>query len=542
MWSRVSRQLSKRYRGLDFGCILPSLNTSSSSTASVADKTWMDGSQARRSTTLLNGKMSREVAATIKASILDGIALTPRFRERNLASLQSTIVGARVEALDVIQQTSGATHEEALFEYLLTLNAIKTFHSNVHPQSCRDAEYQIAKSKDHPDQRRPYGYVHVMLGEIDGFYAVIVAVAAALAAGNCIILQQHDGTSSPSLVEKLLTQSLSSEVFALVSNDPLESSLREKHGVLLRSLAEEQFTGTTVQGSVGHSIAIVDRTADMKVAARDCVHARFAFGGRSAYAPDFVMVNEFFVKDFASAVAQTALQYLAGHANGPVDEKSAKANDRHSKTSTQALEQNGTVLASGDKGRVVLLHKRDNGLLSTKTTSPTLIIVPISSVDDAIDWLNSTLATPLAASYIYSSPEFAKYTGQFIRTSLLLVNHIPPELLVGPPAPLTFAASIQPRYTPEMFSTPSPAYIERSKSPHLAALNDAIWPDSTKKPKKLEDLIDINLKPVKEPFGPVVGFFEQGFLLGASLILSSAIVTVVLGVKAGWWGYSVLSR
>jgi acyl-CoA reductase-like NAD-dependent aldehyde dehydrogenase len=508
----------------------------------MADKTWTDGSHQRSSTTSLNSKMSGEATATIKASILDGIALTPRFRERNLASLQSTIAGARAEILDLIRQTSGATEEEALFEYLLTLNAIKTFHTNVHPQICRDAEYQIAKSKDHAGQRRPYGYVHVTLGESDGFYSVTVAVAAALAAGNCILLQQEDGTKSASLIGKLLTQALSLEVFTVVSKDPLETSLKEKHGVLLRSVSEKQITGTTIQGSAGHRIAIIDRTADVKVAARDCVHARFAFGGRSAYAPDFVMVNEFFVKEFASAVAQTALQYLAGHANGPVDNKSAETNDRYFKTSTKALEQNGTVLASGDKGRVVLLHKRDSSLLATRTTSPTLIIVPISSVDDAIDWLNTTLTTPLAASYIYSSPEFAKYTGQFIRTSLILVNHIPPELLVGPPAPLTFAVSIQPRYNPEMFSNLSPAYIEQSKSTHLAALNDAIWPDPTNKAKKLEDLIDTNLKPVKEPFGPVVGFFEQGLLLGASLILSSAIVTVVLGVKAGWWGYTVLSR
>lgn len=497
--------------------------------------------------------MAKDTATTIKSSIVDGIALTPRFRERTLVSLHSTLENARAEILEEIQRSADTTNEEALFEYLLTLNAIKTFHSTVHPQTCKNIEYRIAQSKDHPDHRRPYGYVYIMRADNEGFYSTIVAVAAGLAAGNCILVQQHADSTEPTYFERLLTKALSSEVFALVSEDPFESTFIEQYRVILQRDQQQQSCtrSNTIQLPTGHNVAIVDRTADLKAAARDCVHARFAFGGTSAYAPDFVLVNEFYIKEFASAVASAALQYLTSQANGHPTPKSKPSQQTSTPATPPPSFESATTLASGAKGKVLLQHTRTTTLLTTKTTTPTLILLPITSVDDAIDFLN-TSPSCLSAVYIYSNPSFAKYTAQFLRSSLVLVNHIPAELLVGPGAPLGFAARVHPRYTPEMFSVSSPAFIEESTSTRLGTLQDAIWPDPTshstsasrreKGRGDLKTLIETSLTPVSEPFGPKVGFFEQGLLLGASLIVSTAVVGVVLCVKFGWRGYLALSR
>lgn len=102
--------------------------------------------------------MSGEVTSTIQASVIDGIALTPRFRERNLAALHRALEDARTEIFAILRQ-HGATSEETLFQHLWALSAFQDFpqHRTVHPQVCQKAEYQVARSQDYPDQRRPYG-------------------------------------------------------------------------------------------------------------------------------------------------------------------------------------------------------------------------------------------------------------------------------------------------------------------------------------------------------------------------------------------------
>lgn len=476
--------------------------------------------------------MANEAATTIQSSVVDGIALTPRFRERNLAALHRTLESARAEVVAAIRQ-EGTTSEEALFQFLLTLSAINTFHGTVDPQSCQKVEYQVARSQDYPDQRRAYGYAYIVPAEADAFYSTIVAVTAALSAGNCVLVERHTERSGLSrTVEKLLTSGLSTEVFSYVSEDPFDTDFQYRYRIVLRgSLSPSPGANLKSTSMDGQVIAIVDRGADMRSAARDCVHARFAFGGRSAYAPDIVLVNDFCVKEFTSAVGEAALQYLTGYRVNDKTSRPADSSREASMVLAKALEH-GTVLVSGDAGKVVLLGEQDDTLLSLKVDSPALLILPVTSVDDAIDWINRS-QLGLAATYIYSTPKFAKYVSQFVQTSLSLINHIPPELLVGPCTPPGFATTIHPRYTPQMFSVASPAFIEQPIK--LQDLTLAIWPGNTKqKSKGLEDLIDAKLTPVKEPFGPVVGFFEQGFLLGASLILTTTITCCALSIKYGY--------
>ncbi|ETN42316.1 uncharacterized protein HMPREF1541_01470 [Cyphellophora europaea CBS 101466] len=473
-----------------------------------------------------------ERMTTIQASVIDGIALTPRFRERNLTALHSALQDVRAELVEEIKQ-QGATNEEAMFQYLLTLNALKEFHSTVHPQACQEAEYRVARSQDHPDQRRPYGYAYIVPAHVDELYSTVVAVAAALAAGNCILVQRRsESTRLLQILEKLLTGALSPEVFVFASKDPFDTIFQQRHRSVLQGAPASDLKGGSppVDGQVA---VVVNRTADLRAAARDCVHARFAFGGTSAYAPDVVLVNDFCVDEFASAVAEAALSYLTGPAHhNNSDPRPQKQVQEPPTDLKEILKTSGTILAAGHGGQVVLLRQRNSKLLSHKVDSPVLVILPITSVDDAIDWLNSS-PSPLAATYIYSTPAFAKYVSQFARSYLSLVNHIPPELLVGPRAPSAITTSVHPRYTPEMFSVVSPTLIEHP--PHLQGLDRAIWSDAAGgNRKKLQDLLETRLTPVKEPFGPAVGFFEQGFLVGASLVLSSTIACGVLSIKYGY--------
>ena len=59
--------------------------------------------------------------------------------------------------------------------------------------------------------------------------------------------------------------------------------------------------------------------------------------------------------------------------------------------------------------------------------APTLLAV--TSLDEAIDILDSKAARPLLALYIFAQPKSAKYLGQFIRAEVEFINHIPMNIL-----------------------------------------------------------------------------------------------------------------
>jgi hypothetical protein len=65
-------------------------------------------------------------------------------------------------------------------------------------------------------------------------------------------------------------------------------------------------------------VAIVDRTADLDSAARSVVLARRGFQGKSPYAPDLVIVNEFVKREFLEACIRYASEVAVREGLKPV--------------------------------------------------------------------------------------------------------------------------------------------------------------------------------------------------------------------------------
>ena len=468
---------------------------------------------------------------TLRSSITDGIALVPRYRERQLSSLHRTLVAKRQELLQGLVDALNFTRNEALAEYLQVLNSIKTYHATCDPLSCNETEYAIARSEDYLDRRMPAGYVHVIPAD-ESLYNTIVPVAAAITAGNVVLLQRSSRkTPLASQMEHLLTEALSVETYACVERDPFDPKYQQSRGVVFEGKSAPSAASSTRRICCPNwrVAAVVDRSADIKSAARDLVRARFSFGGLAAYAPDLILVNDFKIKEFCEAVADAGLRYLSQTFDASVTKQSEKSANGSEKRSE--MEQNGTILMSGNRGKVVLLHSNTSVAFEGRLNAPTLLVLPVSSMDDAIDLLNKS-EYPLAANYVYAAPASAKYVTQFIRSATAFVNHVPVELLIGGSASTGSQPSAHPRYTAEMFSQPSP--IELRASERSRALTSLVMLSDTKQQRKFEKALDASLTPVKEPWGPMFGFFEQGFLFNAGVILSSVVVGTVCGIKYGY--------
>ena len=146
----------------------------------------------------------------------------------------------------------------------------------------------------------------------------------------------------------------------MLDSKPGETFL-SKYCIILDGQPSENPVTTTRSISTPsyRTIAIIDRSAQVADAAREVTRARFAFGGRSAYAPDLVLVNEFILKDFCIAVTQHATSLFAGSIDGKQQNGNPRKNKQDAKgQDVKTVKDDLITLVAGSKGSIVLARNR----------------------------------------------------------------------------------------------------------------------------------------------------------------------------------------
>ena len=90
----------------------------------------------------------------------------------------------------------------------------------------------------------------------------------------------------------------------------------------------------------------------------DIVRARFSFRGQSPYAPDFVLVNEFCIKEFCKLVTECTLSFFAGDVNQASASETSSRRNRSESLQKVLAEESITVVFSGTKATVAVVHQR----------------------------------------------------------------------------------------------------------------------------------------------------------------------------------------
>lgn len=278
------------------------------------------------------------------------------------------------------------------------------------------------------------------------------------------------------------------------------------------------------------TVAIVDRTADIALAAREINTARRAFGGMSPYAPDVVLVNEFVKPKFLEAVnAEFRRFHDEPRPAGKPASSTALGKVKVHLERLQKIDNNAQVVLQDDRPPLVDLSPRSQALPDGKVDAPVLVTYGTKSLDDAIDTLGRHQREPYLAAYIFANPASAKYLSQFINASVSFVNHIPGALLVGPTHPVGCSIDPMDRYPIELFSEARPTFVKPKGNELSTAANLGSCINV-----HAEALLREGMRPMvvkKRHPGGAVGFFEQGFLMSASfLLLGTAAVTV-----SGFW-------
>jgi hypothetical protein len=137
--------------------------------------------------------MSNRPFAQLQAAAIDGRTRTVFYRQAQLEKLHKKLVADASEIVDAIIADSGLSRTEAQVEFSLALTAVRERFAELEPKKELEEEYAIARGEDAGSLRLGYGTVYIKASaDHTPFYSAIAPLSAAIAAGNCVVLQVRD--------------------------------------------------------------------------------------------------------------------------------------------------------------------------------------------------------------------------------------------------------------------------------------------------------------------------------------------------------------
>lgn len=134
---------------------------------------------------------------------------------------------------------------------------------------------------------------------------------------------------------------------------------------------------------------------------------------------------------------------------------------------------------------------------------------------------------------MFAHARSAKYLTQFIASPVSFVNHVPVDVLVGPPAPSNTAFNHSLRYPTSIFSVPRPLYA--NPTPLSLSMDEVLRDGSAAPLRRALGRQETELVLTTErSLGRGVGFFEQGILTGLGLFSTTMLAGVC---SVGYWAW-----
>ena len=256
----------------------------------------------------------------------------------------------------------------------------------------------------------PWNYpVQLLLGPLVG----------AIAAGNCAALKPSEITAHTSgVLARLVQRYMDPECIALFEGGVPETQalLAERfdhifytgNGTVAREVmaaAARHLTPVTLELG-GKSPCIIDRDADLEVAARRIAWGKFMNAGQTCIAPDYVLVHREREAELIEALRRTVREFY-GEDAGRSPDYARIANVRHHRR-LSALLKDGDVAVGGQTDEadcyiaptVLRNPKPDSPLMTDEIFGPVLPVLAVDGVEAAIEYVNQR-PKPLAL-YLFS--------------------------------------------------------------------------------------------------------------------------------------------
>lgn len=277
-------------------------------------------------------------------------------------------------------------------------------------------------------QKEPYGSV-LILGPYNYPVQLLAEpLVGAIAAGNCAVLKPSELTPHVSeAMYQIVHSTFKEEYIACVEggvevNQELLSQKfdyifftgSERVGRIVMKAAAENLTPVTLELG-GKSPVIIEKTANIKEAARRIAWGKLMNAGQTCVAPDYVLVDESRKQQFLTEM-KTAFSHLYGKEIKKNPDFGRIVNERHMERLQKILEQDAKYLFCGGGadtlqryiGPAILDLGKDQNAASMQEElfGPILPVLSYHKLEDAVRFVNKR-AKPLAL-YLFTKKRSAE--------------------------------------------------------------------------------------------------------------------------------------
>lgn len=291
-------------------------------------------------------------------------------------------------------------------------------------------------------RREPLGTVAVIGPWNYPVNLVLVPLAAAVTAGNCVVVKPSEmAPATSSLLERLLPAYLDPDAVAVCPGGPETSEAiidggvdhvfftgSGRVGALVMERAARRLTPVTLELG-GKSPVYVDDSADIAVAARRIAWGKLINAGQSCIAPDFVLVAAARHDELVAALAG-ALRALYGDDPRASPDYGRIVNARHVDRLAELLEDHGgQVVVGGEVERAAryvaptLIDRPapDSALMREEIFGPLLPVLPVAGVAEAAAFL-AARPSPLALYVFAGQRARADALVEQVRSGAVCIN------------------------------------------------------------------------------------------------------------------------
>jgi aldehyde dehydrogenase (NAD+) len=365
---------------------------------------------------------SAQLLASQKAFYAKGATRSVLFRKKQLKALKAAIKAHESEIFDALS----ADFSKPVFETLATEVAFviaEIDHALEHVDRWAQPRSLSATLLNFPAQEyaqpEPFGVSLIIAPWNYPFQLAMAPLVAAIAAGNCVLIKPSELTPHTSSVIEKITRSIFEKEYVNVVQGGVETATN----LLAEPWDHIFFTGSVPVGKIvmkaaaehltpmvlelgGKSPCIVDKHADLKVAAHRIAWGKFLNAGQTCVAPDYLLVHHTVKNEFLKQL-ETVIEKFYSEDPQQSPDFARIISDRHFDRLVDFLEDTD-IAVGGQHDRqeryiaptVINNVGWDDPIMQDEIFGPILPVLTYDDLDEAI-WEINQRPKPLAL-YIFS--------------------------------------------------------------------------------------------------------------------------------------------
>lgn len=345
------------------------------------------------------------------------------YRIRYLKKLKETILEYQQDIYQALKEDLGKSVSESyMCEVGLTLSEL-SYHLKHIKRWNRPKRHRTDLANFHGKSYsvyEPYGVVLVMAPWNYPFMLTMEPVIGAVAAGNCVVAKPSAYSPATSaIIKKILEKVFEEEYVTVVEGGRAENTelLEQKFdyifftggvtvGRLVMEKASRHLTPVSLELG-GKSPCVIDKTANLKLAAKRLAFGKYLNLGQTCVAPDYLLIDQEIKDEFLKIFIDTVKKM---YGDSPLDNKDygKMINEKHYTRVMGFIDREKVVL--GGQGRedelriepTILDHvAAEDAVMQEEIFGPILPVLTYAKLEEAVKFIEER-PHPLAL-YIFSN-------------------------------------------------------------------------------------------------------------------------------------------